>query len=585
MSFENPDSTQIAVLGNITSVNYLPRDRLTDYAICVNLNANELFSSRSFPFEFDSVTGSYVSRQNHPDLDPSGVFNAQALLNSLAKKHASIQFGSRFVLPKYAFKVGNKQQLPVGSSFYHRNLQSGPTYVQLYAVFMDENGIPVKNWKVGEDGSIEVFYEYFVNPNVAASQIDARVTATSSPVSVSNLNNLLGAGSEGTGIAQHLICAGHRYRIDNTTRDSSFVNETFTSRGTAKLSNTDMVQFYHSTASESITEINNVRWLELDGITGALRTVRLTRALSSGLQTYVFAVISDSTSAPTGVTEMLDVLRIVPSIALLDNPIVANPSLEGMDSQVPELHLLDVKHVTSAFKNEYEVGLSNNAKANLYCLRVSSSGLPPLDMGDVIRGRPIFLPPIPQKVRLEPSNLIRETQRFMGQYLHRGLPRGTVGQRLLQLMDILCKEEQPKNARYPTKTLPYTEPLDDRDYNHDVYNLTNLGKEVILTSEPDDTHASIILELNKYFQIEQHRNDFLNEFENKFPGLLGSSFGVGQQGYISDVISSSNRNLGFVVFLDMVFAKEVPASAAFNDSNLQRWRLPAVPIVFNIQPV
>jgi hypothetical protein len=435
---------------------------------------------------------------------------------------------------------------------------------------MDATGMPVPSWKQLSDGSVEVYYEYFCDPSGSIS--DARITTASGLL---QLPTLMGVGSQlnatASGIGATLVCNQYPYY---ETTSGNFYDSTVPRSGTTgvcKLSASGNVQFYHTTGTTAVTQIVG-KWPQLND---ADRNITLVRAHTKGYQTLVYALLTDATCSTSGATELVNVMRYCPSgVGSLNGVMIGSVNLN-----VPTVQNVSHTSVASTYRLNYNMGAATTA--SFYSVKVAASGAL-YDSADAIRGRPMFLPPVFQSVQLN-TDAARTNQYAMPQFMHKILPLGNTGQRLMQLTALLCTSPQAVNPTFPIVDSSNT-PLNPAWSvstptpwpNSYDYDLTNLGAQVIMSREPEDTMTAIVAQMVTFFNTESNRNKFLEDFNNKYNGILRGSSGL-----VADAISSNLGPFWLMMFVDLHVNKEVLNVDGVN-TDVQAWTLPGIPIVFQL---
>ena len=162
-------------------------------------------------------------------------------------------------------------------------------------------------------------------------------------------------------------------------------------------------------------------------------------------------------------------------------------------------------------------------------------------------------------------------------HIHKSMPKGGLGTRLLQMTSVLCSSD------YDCNECTGFDLSRDTQSVHDI--LASMAKKVDLSQEPGQTHDCICDSINAFFDDSAKRTSFLNEFNAKFPGVLTAP-SITQAAYngvtlnrafINAIDNKVSSDISLCVFLTIDFC--VPDDTG-DCTKLKTNRLNAVPIIF-----
>jgi hypothetical protein len=226
-----------------------------------------------------------------------------------------------------------------------------------------------------------------------------------------------------------------------------------------------------------------------------------------------------------------------------------------------------------------DAGLAQAAEGGTYVRQLATRAACD-DEADPSRAMRMHLPPIEVSVTAaSPEGQVHETRLVSPAHLHRAMPRGGLGTRLLQMFSATCRQGYSPAAAGAAE-------LDaEAADRHDVRG-GGLARELDLSCEPDATHAAIASAVNAFFEDPARRVAFLTEFNSKFPGVLTDErvllAAAGQRAPATAAAALRARagaEFAVAVYLTIDFSVPDPAAPGGARAN----KLHDVPIVFRLR--
>lgn len=534
MAFTFPDAGRIANIGHINAVTVLSTDQFQEYVLYGSAPRASFFT-KDFAYTYDGV--SLV-----PSAGADDCINIQAVRQAVEDAdQVHMHHGSKHTLFKHAFKMGKEFAFDANYPFFFagKKVPMGGATVQIYGVFLDaETGFPLPHWRTNpEDGAVEMLYEFFSDGAQFLSSVD---TARDLCVAMSLGSPGYLAGHEGAWCT--LVGGPASYEVNGIR---------YVSPNAVVLE--DSGPCLHGTrASEALA-----RW---DGAAEA--PVRLVRASDNNVQTLVFAVVKDATTAAHGITDAFALYRCVPA---------------GWDAKRASMYTSRSGPGSEITFEDSAIHDLGGGSACAYVRKLLTKVQ--CDDGDDTRAKRMHFPPVDVSLTLSSPNggkvdLIRK---LSPANVHRAMPRGNLGTRLLQMFSVLCATEY-----CPIKTNLMN--MDSETASK--YNIRSaLAQMLDLTNEPAQTHDGILDAMRLFFQDPAKRLAFMKEFDAKFPGVLtnASALSAGplggvSSGSVAQALASSAPDAKFAVAVYLTIEFCVPDPSHLG--SMKSCTINNVPIVF-----
>lgn len=535
MAFSFPDAGRIANIGHISAVTVLSTDQFQEYVLYASAPRASFFTT-DFAYTYDGVS---LAPSAGAD-DCINMDTAKQAIEDADQVH--MHHGSKHTLFKHSFKLGKEfvfdEHYPF--CFGGRKLPSGGASVQIYGVFLDATtGFPVPHWRINpDDGAVEVLYEFFSDGKQFLSSVE---TARDLGVAMSLGSPGYLAGYEGARCT--LVGGPASYEVGGIR---------YVSPNAVVLEETGPC-LHGVHAAQAIA-----RW---DGAPSEA-PVRLVRASACNTQTLVFAVVKDANTSMHGVTDAFALYRCVP---------------DGWDAKRSALYTSRAGPGTEITFEDPAIHAMSSTEA--YVRKLLTKVLP--DIEDGTRAKRMHFPPVDVSITMSSPNggKVDAVRKLSPANLHRAMPRGNIGTRLLQIFSVLCATEY-----CPIKTN-----LMDMDAETSAkYNIRSaLAQMLDLTNEPAQTHDGILEAMRVFFQDPAKRLAFMKEFDAKFPGVLtnAAALTAGQLGGVSAgsvarALSCAAQDAKFAVAVYLTIEFCVPDPSHLG--SMKSCTINNVPIVFSL---